>query len=87
MKGLELADSLEQLWNIGEKEEEKPKVINIFPAGNLWDIGKAVAGSDIPSDVLDTVGEYTPEVVKQGGAIVGNKLCNACVGNEWCSIT
>jgi len=59
------------LWRFGEgEEEERPTITTITPTGSLWDIGKAVAGSDIPSRVYEAI----PESVIQGAKVVGSKV-------------
>ena len=65
-----------------KEEEEETGGVGLF--SNLWSIGKSFFESDIPSDIAETTGDYAqivggyvPESVKQGGAIVGNKLWNA----------
>ena len=70
IRDIELADSAE-LWKFGEEEEEdKPTITTICPAGSLWDIGKAVAGSDIPGRIYESI----PEPIIQGSKVVGSKV-------------
>lgn len=65
------ARSLSELWRFGEEEEEdKPTITTISPAGSLWDIGKAVAGSDIPGRIYESI----PEPIIQGSKVVGSKV-------------
>jgi len=67
--GIDLADSLE-LWKFREEEKEEPKITTVNPAGSLWDIGKAVAGSDIPKKVYESI----PEPIVQGAKVVGSNV-------------
>ena len=63
-----MADKVE-LWKFGE-EEEKPKITTVNPAGSIWDIGKAIVESDIPSRVYEAI----PESVIQGAKVAGSKV-------------
>jgi len=68
--GIDLAGNL-SIWKFGEvEEEERPTITTITPTGSLWDIGKAVVGSDIPSRVYEAI----PESVIQGAKVAGSKV-------------